>query len=556
MRSLESALIDHELIVIRVIGEWWELDLTGADKRQAVKLLAERLLQVDLQQEMLFLPPEEEAALQDLLAQDGKVPVSTFQRAYGELRLMGPGRMEREEPWYDPASVTEALWYRGLIYRSFDPKAEDAVEYFYLPNEFLGKIEPVPEPVVEEMAVPIPRSASVASLQASEPPEQFNPVVTDAVDDLTTLLAVALHISLQPGQRDEYDQFLLNPDVERRSLLLTLAQEMGLLRRSSGRIRPTRTALEWLKQSREAQLQSLAEAWTNSEWNDLCHTPDLECEGEGWQNDPLLARTALLELLPRDSEWYRLSDLVSHVQQNDPDFQRPDGNYDTWYIREVGQQLYLTGFDTWHQVEGRLLRFLLVGPLAWLGMVETAVTNETIYRLTPRAIAWLDGAKPPLDSNRTPIVVQPDGRILAAPTADRYERFQAARIGEAQPVIRGKPYVYLLTPTSLAKAREQGIKPERLQQFLEQASNRPLPKNLARALARWADHGVEGKIETAVVLRVRDATILDTLRNNPKTRDFIGESLGDNAAIIQRENWHKFRAATVQLGLLLDVVDV
>ncbi|MCA9948338.1 MAG: helicase-associated domain-containing protein [Anaerolineales bacterium] len=548
MRSLESALIDHELIVIRVIGEWWELDLTGVDKRQAVKLLAERLMQVDLQQEMLFLPPEEETALQDLLAQDGKIPVSTFQRAYGELRMMGPGRMEREEPWYDPANSVESLWYRGLIFRSFDPKTEDAVEYFYLPNEFLGKIEPPPVLTMKEVTVP--------AIQPSTPPEQFNPAATDAVDDLTTMLAAALHISLQPGQRDLYAQFLLNPDIERRSLLLTLAQEMGLLSRSNGRIRPTRAALEWLKNSREAQLQSLAEAWTNSEWNDLCHTPDLECEGEGWQNDPLLARTALLDLLPRATEWYRVTDLIDLVQQNNPDFQRPDGNYDTWYIRESGQQLYLTGFDSWNQVEGRLLRFLLVGPLVWLGMVETAVSSETIYRLTSRAVAWLSGATPPTDSHRTPIVVQPDGSILAATSADRYERFQAARISEAQPITPGKPYVYLLTPTSLARAREQGIKPERLQQFLEQASNRPLPKSVARAIVRWAEHSVEGKLETAVVLRVRDAAILDTLRNNPKTRDYISESLADNAAIIKREDWQKFRAATVQLGLLLDVADV
>ena len=32
MRALEQALNDHELIVLRVIGEWWEMDLTGLDK--------------------------------------------------------------------------------------------------------------------------------------------------------------------------------------------------------------------------------------------------------------------------------------------------------------------------------------------------------------------------------------------------------------------------------------------------------------------------------------------------------------------------------------------
>ena len=35
MRDLESALTDHELVVLRVIGEWWGLDLTGSQKLES-----------------------------------------------------------------------------------------------------------------------------------------------------------------------------------------------------------------------------------------------------------------------------------------------------------------------------------------------------------------------------------------------------------------------------------------------------------------------------------------------------------------------------------------
>ncbi|KAA3660383.1 MAG: hypothetical protein DWQ04_19560 [Chloroflexi bacterium] len=35
------------------------------------------------------------------------------------------------------------------------------------------------------------------------------------------------------------------------------------------------------------------------------------------------------------------------------------------------------------------------------------------------------------------------------------------------------------------------------------------------------------RLETAVISYVRDSAILDTLRNNPKSYKFIGESLGD-----------------------------
>ena len=48
MRSLEQALTDHDLVLLRVIGEWWELDLTGEDKATSVKEVATALTRLDL----------------------------------------------------------------------------------------------------------------------------------------------------------------------------------------------------------------------------------------------------------------------------------------------------------------------------------------------------------------------------------------------------------------------------------------------------------------------------------------------------------------------------
>ena len=100
MRSLEQALYDHELTVLRVIGEWWELDLTGSEKASCVKELQQTLTSLDMAREMNFLPPEDARALADLGAQGGRIPVAAFTRDYGEVRLMGPGRLEREEPFH------------------------------------------------------------------------------------------------------------------------------------------------------------------------------------------------------------------------------------------------------------------------------------------------------------------------------------------------------------------------------------------------------------------------------------------------------------------------
>ncbi len=461
--------------------------------------------------------------------------------------MMGPGRMEREEPWLDPVSASEALWYRGFIYRGFDETAEELLEFYYVPTELLANFPQV-RPVQTK-----PPAISLHPLDTS--PTEPVRSVTEAVDDLTALLAVTLQMTLHKDQRTAVDRLLLNPDPERRSLLLTLANEMGLVREGNGGLRPTRAAVDWLKKSRDAQLFALADAWSNSDWNDLCHTPGLQCEGENWHNDPILARTALLDALPRTSDWYQLSDYINFMKLINPDFQRPDGNYDTWYIRDADQEGYLAGFDAWDYVEGRLLRYLIQSPLYWLGLVDLANVSkaeQAAFRLTERAQLWLTGQPPKQDSVQLPIAVQPDGTILVPQEAERYQRFQVARVAEAQPVDKSQPFQYRLTPASLALSTEQGIKSERVLQFLAQASGKTLPKSIQRAVARLQDRGIEARLESIMVLRVIDETILETLRANPRTRDYIGESLGELAVAIKPGKWEAFCAATTKLGLFLD----
>ncbi|MEZ4642286.1 MAG: helicase-associated domain-containing protein [Chloroflexota bacterium] len=549
MYTLEQAFMEHELIVLRVIGEWWEMDLTGRDKLACAKVLADRFAALDLPTEIEYLPPEEGEAMQTLVAAGGRLPVATFSRQYGEVRQMGPGRLEREEPWYEPENVAEALWYRGFMFRGFDDTAEGVIEYYYLPDELMaqfGQGTAVPQVIKE---APMPMLAPV------ETPPQMETAVTNAIDDLTTLLAEAQRTGLQGEWRKTAVPLLMEADSARLSLLLTLAKEMGMLRQGDTGLRPARTAVSWLQESRESQLRALAEAWSGSNWNELRRVPGLICEGEGWQNDPLLARTALFDALPRDENWYIVADVIATIKETEPDFQRPDGNYDTWYIRDEASDQYLTGFVHWDDVEGRLLHYLLQAPMRWLGLVEVGCTAEdvAVYRLTARAVAWLENEPVRAQDVPVPLVVQADASILVPFNGDRYQRFQTARISEAEPYLAGKPYLYRLTPASLALAQEQGIAADRVLQFLEKGSGRPLPASVKRAIERWAQNGVEGRLETAVVLRVRDAAILDTLAHNPKTRDFIGERLGELAVAIRRDQWEQFREATAQLGLLLDV---
>lgn len=534
--------MDHDLLTLRIIGEWWELDLTGADKASSVQALAERLAGLDILEEIKYIDAREAAAMQAVARAGGRIPVSAFSRTHGEVRQMGQSRLEREEPWLDPISPAEGLWYKGFLYQGFDETEEGLVEFCFLPDELAAQFPP-PESVTPE---PQPALAPAPS------PAEITPANSSAVDDVTTLLAFAQRDGLRVDELAPLYPYLQDATPGRTALLLALGLELEHLRRTDNGLKPSRTSLSWLKESRESQLRILADAWRTSSWNELCRTPGLSCEGSGWSNDPLLARQALLATLPRRQDWFALDDLTDHIKETNPDFQRPDGNYDTWYIRDVAGDAFITGFAHWHLVEGRLLRFLVRGPLHWLGMVDL---GENCFRLTERGLAWLKGETPAGRGIEVPLVVQADASLLVPHNAGRYQRFQAARIADPRPYAPAKPYLYQITPRSLQRAQEAGIDPQRVISFLEKAGQRTVPTSTRRAIERWQEKGMEGRLEQVVILRVRDAEILETLQNNPKTQPYLGERLGDLAVIISRKDWPQLQHITAQLGLLLDLVE-
>ena len=548
--DLLSALDGHELIVLRIIGEWLDLDLTGERKRDCVKLLAQQMSQLNMELELKLLPPEEAGAFSDLIDADGQMPVAPFERLHGSVRQMGPGKMEREEPWLDPISPAEALWYRGFIFRGFNEIREDQIEeLFYIPGELFNQVHS--SVLIGENDSQILAPIDISAIREHELVEA--PI--DMVDDMTTMLSISQTEPLRQDDLVQIEPFLLSTDPLRRDLLFSLAWDISLFRPTDEGAKPARNAIDWLKQGREQQLRSLVDSWRDCSWNELQNTPGLICEGSGWTNDPLLARNAVVAALPRNQHWYESIGLTNSIKENDPDFQRPGGNYDTWYIRESDSDEFLRGFSSWDKVEGRVIRFLVSGPLHWLGIVQLQCQDEPEnfhFRLTRRGLDWLKDKPVKKDDITVPIVVENDASLYVPVNADQYHRFQIARIADLVRVEANKPFEYWLTPTSLKNAQEQGIEPSRLLEFLRDASGRPVPAGTKRAVDRWAERGLEARIERSVILRVRDSEILEKLRENPKTQPYISETLGDLSVVIQPGKWQQFRQAAAQLGLLVD----
>ncbi|HQK13719.1 MAG TPA: hypothetical protein PLJ78_07255 [Anaerolineae bacterium] len=521
LRTLYQTLLDSDLARLHVIARQWDIPLNTQRKPDVATELADAMPHAEAVERILAtLEDDARAALDDLLRRGGALPWAIFVRRWGELRPAGPGRLEREALWREPASPVERLWYLGLVQRAFATRPSGQVEMAFVPEE-LRLYMPVPVPL--EITPPI---------AAPAPSHQL--VGTDVLaDDLTTLFAVLQMETLKPLPADEWTAWLQLPQA--RPLLETLALEQGWLRRDEhGTVRLVPEAtLKWLQADNWLQWTTLSRAWMEStHWNDLAAVPTLLPDPvRKWPAEPLSTRQAFLDLLRgcRPDTWYTLADFTAFVREHNLDFLRPDGDFDAWALRDAATDKPLRGIEAWDAVEGAWIAFVLTGPLFWLGLVDLGGLAPTLpptcFRLSGAGAALLGLGNPPSLSDSSPLYLGEDGS-LQVPPRRRYVRFQVHRI--AQPLGWNAGYRYRFTPGSLALARQQRIPPERIFTFLEEATGRAVPPHLRTAIERAYRSEAAARLEHVWLLRVPDAAILD----HPALRRAIRERLNMHMALI------------------------
>jgi len=563
MRSLHQCLLDTDLVRLRAIAHFWDIALVANRQRDMAGQLAEAMAVPEtIADAQGALPDDQRQALEALLAAGGRMPLRVFTRQWGEIRAMGPGRLERERPWWKPISPAEGLWYRGFIFRAFEQVPEGTYEVVFIPPELRTGL---PAPSTLSPAIVLGPAAEPAAVRSAG--DAF-------LDDACTLLSYLQNERVHPGPQGDWParhearltHRLHDPDPARLAFLRHLAHHLGWLWvTDAGRLRPDPGPVTaWLQSSTDQQRDALARAWRDDPtWNDLFHVSTLRPEDTGsWRNDPLLARGRILHHLRACAPiiWYRLDDFVAAVKQADPDFQRPDGDYTTWYIRDVATDAYLSGFESWDHVEGALIRYLITRPLAWLGLTDLGsgilssasdLLPPAFFRLTPAGAAFLGLAELPSESGPAPLTLRPDFTVLVPPPR-RYERFQLARIADW--VRTGDPFIYRLTPASLERARRQGIPVGRVLEFLKQATGRPVPRFVEAALARWEVRGAEARLERVILLRLSDEGLMTQVVSSSLTRHLIRERVGPRDALVRERDWPRLVVALGEMGMLPDII--
>lgn len=548
--TLQQSLQGRDLSFLRIIAEQWGIELQAPDTRSGLQRLPPLMLSAERVAEVVELLPEKaREALRNLVAHEGRISWAQFSRSYGNIREMGPARRDREQPYYRPASPAEALWYRALIGRAFFDTPTGPQEFTYIPSDLLDLL-PVER---SQAAVVLGRPATLA--------ERANPIQAgDRILDHACTYLAALRAGMPPDALQELENTWESPSPYPLSvgLLHAILGAAGLID-SSGQIQgePVRAFLE---AGRAAALLSLVEAWLHSPVVDeLRLIPGITAEGSE-HSDPLRTRQLILDFLSSlpEGSWWSLSAFVNAVHESYPDYQRPSGDYDSWFIKSESGGEYLRGFAHWDEVDGALLRYMIGGPMFWLGLMDLASPDPAGIVSAFRFSGWskdlLRGQAPAgLPGEDQTLKVGSDARLRVPRLAPRALRYQLSRFGEWEGT-RGDDYLYRLTPASLESARQQGLRASHLLGLLRRSAG-TVPPSLGRALERWEERGSEVRLERVTVLRLSSPELMKTLRASRAGR-FLGDPLGPTAVVVHPGAWKKVMAALAEMGYLAEVRDL
>jgi hypothetical protein len=556
MPGIEHALKSFDFGHLRIIAELWGIDFNANNTKAAVSLLSTTLLNPDIVDEIYdSLPDDAQNALAEIKRQNGKLTWPLFEKRFGTLREVGSALRDRKKIYLAPISPAEVLWYRGFVARDFFDTVSGPQEFAYIPQDLLSLL-------------PIKSTLPNFSLGRFSLPEEYQGIIpaNDSILDHACSLLACIRNKLSikeiqsiqaewPGdhQSRTAPQLIQLPIAVLQALLC----EAGILGAEN---QPDANATrDFLAAPRNQALTMLVQSWLHADgFNELYLLPGIIPEGD-WKNEPLQTREKvihMLSLLPHNT-WWSLPSFIESVKQNNPDFQRPSGDYDSWFIQDAHSGEFLRGFENWDAVEGALLSFFITGMLHWLGIIDLARAYPespiTSFRIREDTAVMLKGEFPTgLPLEKESIYIQSNAEIHIPRLAPRSSRYLVARFCEWS-YEKNQVYFYRFTPRSLEQARHQELTIEQLLTLLKKVSQK-IPPSLVKALKRWEKDGSAARVESVVLLRMRSAEVLQKVRNSRAAR-FLGDPVSPTTVILKPGSQQKVIDILAELGYLGEILD-
>jgi hypothetical protein len=567
MKSLFATLHDYDPGMLPALAETWRVDSKRLGDDELIRQLQGTMLD-SRSAEAIWDQLDEAArtALQLLVSSaQSRMKIGQFERFYGKIRKLGRAQIDREQPHIQSQSIAETLYYRGFIGEGFDKVEGNLIGFIFVATDLAAALplhKTSYDKLDEGMDAPLEEMPALEPIDAVD---EVNRADTSIVDDMTTLLStLQSRPAALEGERFAPDfvvsisPALLRPHENRLSFMLDIAESADLISREEGKAHPRRsTARSWLEASRAQQIERLAKAWlTCAGYREMWHIPGLYPEDSGWSYDAAAARGAVMQLLADllpEQGWASINELIEIIKEFEPDFQRLNGDYDNWYIRNDAGE-FLTGFESWDAVEGSLIEFYLAGPMHWLGLVDI---GDDVARLTAYGRAFLEHDDwPQPDEPAAPIDIHHDGALLASRHVSRFERFQLARFAHCEKA--GDPYHYRIDADSIRRAAAQDITAQHIHSFIARhLQGKPMPLPIVKLLRNWQAGALASvTLESMLVLRATSEETLEKIYAIPALRRYLGARLGPMACAVREDQWEALRTSLLDNAIEVDISHV
>lgn len=449
---------------------------TKQSKAQAYDRKYYQLVQAGmLRRRFKCLTDDEHSALVAVQAAGGTLPLHTFKRAYGAIRIWRPWRDGiPRQPWKHSPAVAEKLWYWGFI-----EIARGRPDRVMLPDEVLALLPPLPTAAPVAQAIdtghPSPRETlciDLAALLGALLYEDVRPLHGRWLPP-SALRAINGRLRIQAN----LDGVRSERRTGRLRFLHYVVEAAGLVGVQAGVLKPTIQAWQWLKLPPGERWQAVWEAVD----------ADLRARNRLWDRYhlPLVGKEI----------WEIVADHLHRLV--------PGSTYDRdAFVRTI--QPHLPTLQPLDDPIGPLLE----GPLAWLGLVNSDGSRLTV---TPCHFAGSQNATLAL-RNRQILITLPDvPHLHPLVTCCAWARVEGRRLHvDAQAV---------------GRALETGGDTLQVASALAELTGEPLPPDVFEQIETWSRAASALTLRQVTLLTARDPTTLPALRSDWRLRPLLGQPL-------------------------------
>lgn len=441
------------------------------------------------------------------------------------------------------AGVLRDLVDRGLLFRTFTAAGPRRGEVFTAPEEVLRLL---PEPNDGERTPEPPPS--------TEPPGERR--TTDPAFNLFTLASFLVRKPPREAAFADEVRWVEEPGgwswQERWAFLRHLAQVAGLLtRRAESELAVAPTLADLLSDA-PALRERVWRAYTRDrEWSELARANVPHAQTLAEQVDASVLRAVILEQVARlvDAGWVDFEAFADWVRRSTPTFLREQLDARSAALRDpTTDEPLLDQPSTWARIEIPLLRYTLLGPLYWLGVLASSPDGQRIAVTRSGGGLLRSGTAEILARPADPCTWEADTLLLAPPRTELGALLRAERYLLLEE--RGRPSRYRLDREYVATALAGGGSVAECQALLERLTQGPLPPRVAADLDSWGERFGALALRPAVVLEARTPADLNAALELRAVHALVKRRLGDTSAEVAASDALEVAAALRAAGHL------